>query len=189
VEATGETLTVFVLLLPGFLASIALNLLLVRRPQDNLSKLIEALVLSFLIYAVLFGVFGILPMVPRGHPDLPDVQVNARFLLAASALSLAIPMLIGFLVTNDLHMRLMRSVGLSSKTARDTTWLDVFTDQKRYVVVNLSGGRRVFGWPLYYSNSPEEGLLYLYDPAWIGDDGAYTPLDTHGIFLVERGSI
>ena len=26
--------------------------------------------------------------------------------------------------------------------------------------------------PLYYSNHPEEGLLYLYDAAWIDGDGS-----------------
>ena len=63
--------------------------------------------------------------------------------------------------------------------------LDVFTEQKRYVIVNLADGRRVFGWPMYYSNNPEEGCLYLYD-AWINDEGKYIDLRIHGLFLADR---
>ena len=55
--------------------------------------------------------------------------------------------------------------------------------------VRLSDGRRLFGWPLYYSNQPEEGLLYLYDPAWIDKDGKYIDLDAHGILLTRKDGI
>ena len=43
--------------------------------------------------------------------------------------------------------------------------------------------------PLYYSNHPEEGLLYLYDAAWIDGDGKYVDLDAHGILLTKKDDI
>ena len=55
--------------------------------------------------------------------------------------------------------------------------------------VNLTDGRRLFGWPQYYSNHPEEGLLYLYDAAWIDGDGQYVDLDAHGILLTRKDDI
>lgn len=59
----------------------------------------------------------------------------------------------------------------------------------RYVEVALTDGRRLFGWPLYYSNHPDEGLLYLYDAAWIDADGNYLDLDAHGILLTKKDDI
>lgn len=35
----------------------------------------------------------------------------------------------------------------------------------------------------------EEGLLYLYDPAWIDDDDRYVDLDVHGILLTRKDGI
>ena len=86
-------------------------------------------------------------------------------------------------------MRLLRRLKVTNKTARDTVWLDVFTDQKRYLIVNLSDGRRVFGWPMYFSDTPKEGNLYLYDPSWITENGDYIDLDIHGLFLVKADNI
>ena len=77
---------------------------------------------------------------------------------------------------------------LTHRTARDNTWIDIFFDQRRYVEVTLTDGRRLFGWPLYYSSHPEEGLLYLQDPAWI-DNGEYVDLNAHGILLTSKDRI
>jgi uncharacterized protein DUF6338 len=183
-EFTSEALKIMVVLLPGFLASSVLNLILVRRAEEGMSRVIEALVLSFIIYAVLYGTLRVSPW------DVGNSSaVNSKFLIAAALMSVLLPLLIGLLVTNDLHMKLLRALRVTSRTARDTTWLDVFTDQDRYVIVNLTEGRRVFGWPMYFSNTPEEGLLYLYDPAWIDSKGEYVPIGAHGLFLVDRNRI
>jgi len=42
---------------------------------------------------------------------------------------------------------------------------------------------------MYYSDEREDGLLYLYDRSWVQDDGSYTELGIHGLFLVEKGTI
>ena len=84
---------------------------------------------------------------------------------------------------------MLRWMRLTHRTARDNTWIDIFVDQRRYVEVTFTDGRRLFGWPHYYSNHPEEGLLYLYDPAWIDGNGNYIDLDAHGIQLTKRDGI
>lgn len=95
----------------------------------------------------------------------------------------------GVFITHDFHMRILRWMRFTHKTARDNTWIDIFIDQRRYVEVALTDGRRLFGWPLYYSNQPEEGLLYLQDPAWIDGDGKYFDLGVHGILLTRKDDI
>ena len=86
---------------------------------------------------------------------------------------MAFAVAVGTSITHDLHMKVLRRIGVTFRTARDNTWLDIFSDQERYIEVNFTDGRRLFGWPLYYSNHPEEGLLYVYDAAWIDDEGKY----------------
>lgn len=188
-----EAFALLVPLLPGFVASSVLDHVVVRKPKDNLNKIIEALVLSFIIYAVVVGLVGIPAFeIPEGAADVPRLAtslINQSFVWLALVIALVLPLILGFLSATDFHMRLLRLVRVTNKTARETTWLDVFADQRRYVIVNLTGRRRVFGWPMYFSNDRDEGLLYLHDPAWVNEDGTYTELDIHGLFLVEPGSI
>lgn len=135
---------------------------------------IESLVFSFLIYACLAPFFGGSPVsievTPAEGRTTYRPTVDPSFLTCAMGLAVLFALAAGASITHDFHMRILRWMRLTHRTARDNTWIDIFIDQRRYVEVTLTDGRRLFGWPLYYSNQPEEGLLYLYDPAWIDDD-------------------
>jgi hypothetical protein len=192
-DITLEALALLIVLLPGFVSSSILDHVAVRKPKDHFGRIIEALVFTFIIYAVVVGAVGIPAFeLPAGAADVPRIAtalINQSFVWVALVLSILLPLFLGFLSTTDGHMRFLRLIRVTNKTARETTWLDVFADQKRYVIVNLTGERRVFGWPQYFSNDRDEGLLYLFDPAWVNADGTYTNLDIHGLFLVEPDSI
>lgn len=95
---------------------------------------------------------------------------------------------LAYLINSDYITKLFRLLGVTDRTSRENTWLDVFATQKRYIIVNLSDGRRVHGWPMYYCSSPDVGSLYLYDPAWVTDNG-YNEIDIHGLFLVKKDYI
>ena len=190
---TTETLTLFFLLVPGFVSSAVLNALVVRQTTGRVSHVIEALVFSFLIYACLAPFFGGSPVsievTPAEGQTTYRPTVDPSFLICAMGLAVLFALAAGASITHDFHMRILRWMRLTHRTARDNTWIDIFIDQRRYVEVTLTDGRRLFGWPMYYSNQPEEGLLYLYDPAWIDDDDRYVDLDVHGILLTRKDGI
>ncbi len=190
---TTETLALFLLLMPGFVSSAVLNAIVVRQTKSRIRHvIIEALVFSFLIYACLAPFFAGSPVSVevRTGEDRTTYQpiADPEFLISAIGLAILFALAVSASITHDLHMRMLRWMRLTHRTARDNTWIDIFIDQRRYVEVTLTDGRRLFGWPQYYSNHPEEGLLYLYDAAWI-DKGAYIDLDAHGILLTNRDSI
>ena len=190
---TTETLTLFFLLVPGFVSSAVLSAIVVRETKARVGYVIEALVFSFLIYACLAPFFA-------GSPVSVDVTtvdgvttyrpaVDTAFLICTVGLAVLFALMVGASITHDFHMKILRWMRITYRTARDNTWIDIFIDQRRYVEVNLTDGRRLFGWPQYYSNHPEEGLLYLYDAAWIDGDGQYVDLDAHGILLTRKDDI
>ncbi len=186
---TSEALGVFLLLMPGFLSSTVLNAIVVRQRKDRVGSIIEALVLSFVTYAILTP-FSLNPVdleVTSAGTYRPIITPG--LLLYAMGAAVGLALLLGFLVTNDYHMRLLRKARITVSTARINTWLDIFIDQKRYVVVAFTDGRRLFGWPEYYSNDTTERLLYISDPAWVDDDGHYTDLDVHGVLLTNKDKI
>jgi hypothetical protein len=184
-DVSQQTLEILVTLLPGFVTAGVLNAVVVQKPKDHVGRLIEALVFSFVIYSFVIGVLRISPTTPAPGREM----INRSFLLSAIGASLTLPLILGFLIRNDLHTRALRTLRITDKSSRETVWVDVFTNEKRYVTVNLSGGRRVFGWPMYYSDTQEEGTLYIQDPAWVNDDGTYTELAIHGLFLIEKDAI
>jgi hypothetical protein len=101
-------------------------------------------------------------------------------------LSVLLPLAWGYLLNNDLLTRILRFLKITSSTSRQNIWLDVFSEQKRYVIVTLSDGRRIFGWPMHYSSSPKDAYVYLYNPSWVNDDRTYTDMGVHGLFLVRK---
>jgi hypothetical protein len=195
-EITYEALTIFLLLIPGFLSSAILNAIVVRKRSEGFSAIIEALVFTFLIYVVVALVYNRAPVsvTITETSDGKNYALNLMpgVLALTFALSVSIPLLLGVLVTHDLHMKVLRAIKITHKTARENAWLDVFIDNNRFVIVNLSDGRRVSGWPMYYSDDPSERMLYLKDPAWVVDkDGKsdYIDMDIDGIFLVKQDLI
>ncbi|MCY4593491.1 MAG: DUF6338 family protein [Bryobacterales bacterium] len=152
-----------------------------------------SLVFSFLIYTCLAPFFGGSPVSVEVTTveDRTTYQPNAdpEFLISAIGLAILLALIVGASITHDVHMRMLRWMRLTHRTARDNTWIDIFIDQRRYIEVTFTDGRRLFGWPQYYSNHPEEGLLYLYDPAWIDGNGNYIDLDAHGILLTKKDRI
>ena len=187
-----ETLTVFVFLIPGFLSSIILNCVIVRKEKDNLSIIVEALVFSLLIYFAIFLINLSSPITiidsQKDNVSTYSIRFQSDVLFAVMFLAVIFPLAIGASINRDWHMWLLRKAKITTKTARANIWLDLFADQDRYVIVNFSDGRRLFGWPMYYSNTlaPEERSLYLYDPSWIDADGEYIDLGIHGILLTKE---
>lgn len=104
---TSETLVVFLLLMPGFLSSAVLNAIVVRTAKDRTGSVIEALVFSFLIYAIL-APFGRSPVeLEVTGAGVYRPTVAPEFLLHAMALAVGLALLLGFSITNDTHMKVL----------------------------------------------------------------------------------
>lgn len=206
---SNESFQIILFLVPGFLSSALLSLLVVRRKPDNLERIFESLIFSLIIllmarlsqYGWTYITSIVLPA--YGHAvtgsSLPSLQLGSdmrslsTYLLSDSPpilltvfFSVLLPIIFSYSITHDVHMRWLRSLNITNKTARESVWFDTFTDlNNRIVIVNFKDGRRVIGWPQYYSNTPDEGVVYLYNHSWIDGHGDFTPGGGHGI-LVSR---
>lgn len=190
-----EALLILLFLAPGFLASLIFNAVTSRKEKDAFSKVTESLIFSLIIYGSVAVVSGNLPVRIQVNQNVEakaqfySVAFDRRLLIYVIIASVILPLVLGWLRNRDYLMRPLRSARITDRTARETTWLDVFTEQQRYVIVTLTDGRRIFGWPMYYSTDPAEGTLYLYKPAWIDNDNRYVDIPGHGLFLVKKESI
>jgi hypothetical protein len=190
-----QSLAALLVLLPGFLSARILDFILGRRVQDVGSQIVEGLIFSFMIYVVVAVPFGVAPVAVVEEHVGGNIQYTvrlSRLVVAAIALvSVLLPVALGYIVHSDLAMRVLRRLGITARTSRSSVWNDVFNDQAgRYVVVHLNDGRRLQGWPHYFADSPEDGQLYISDPAWLRDDNAIEPItNVHGVFIIAKGMI
>lgn len=97
-------------------------------------------------------------------------------------------------MTNDLHMKLARWLRFSKRTSRVSVWLDVFYASKGFIIINFQDGRRLRGWPMYFSDDPNKPYLFLWKPAWIEmDEATLQPkvieLDLEGILVTPEEKI
>ena len=66
-------------------------------------------------------------------------------------------------------------------------WSDVFHDITTFVIIEFTDGRRLRGWPRYFSDTPEEGSIFLEHAAWILDD--VTPVEIEGPGILETNNL
>ncbi len=183
---TYETVNILLLLVPGFISTRILDTIIHRKEQEISATLFEALTFSFAIYA-LANLFiewkPIFHATKQGELAKYEFSTDGNLIIIITILTIIVPTTIGAILHHDLILKLFRVLHITDKTSRDTTWQDVFVEQKRFVVIHLKDGRRIYGWPMYYSNDPIEGFIYLFQPAWIADHGKYIECGTHGMLI------
>lgn len=185
---TFQVLEILIFLIPGFISATILNALIVRKEKKELGKIIEALIFSMLIYTIYSFVSGRSPVTLNQIEKSITYSYDSKSFLWLGLLSIGIPIVLSCFVTNDWHMKIARTMRISNKTARSSVWFDVFCDIRKHIIINFENGRRLYGWPMYYSNEPGNPYIYLFKPAYIQED-KWVDLDVEGILITPEQKI
>jgi len=178
-----ESLAVLLVLLPGFLASLVYSALQERREASGFRPFMEALACSFVIQAIR-------PYAPGEGVPLAPVPWNLGPTAKALILAVVLPVTLSYLVEYDLLLRTARVLRMTQRTSRPSTWLDAFAvNREAYAVLYFRDGTRVVGWPYQYSDTPEEGMIYLQEPAWVTEDDQYVAMNAEGFFCCNRSEV
>ena len=191
---TFQALQILLFLIPGFISSAMLYSLVIRHDKSELSRIIEALVFSLLTYALYSLIKMPLPISLLKAGEEINYTLNPLGFLWLVLISIALPLLLSLFITNDWHMKIARKLLITRRTARTSVWFDVFYDIKKHIIINFENGRRIFGWPMYYSNDPEKQYIFLHKPAWIVKDAKkgeekYVDLAIEGILITPEQRI
>ena len=185
---TFQALQILIFLIPGFISATILNALVVRKAKKELGIIIEALILSMLIYTIYSLISGVSPVTLNQIEESIVYSYDSKSFVWLGVLSLGIPVILSLFITNDLHMKLARFLRISRRTARSSVWFDVFYDIRKHIIINLKDGRRIYGWPQYYSNDPESPYIFLFKPCWIQGE-KFIDLDIEGILITPEEKI
>jgi hypothetical protein len=137
---------------------------------------------------VFFGFRALLELFPYVQFDRKNiVSVGNVTLMALCAI--AIGLVAAAELNNGRFLGLLRKLRITKKTAKPSTWNEAWTHKQAFVVVHLNDGRRIYGWPTYYSDMPEERAILLENASWLGDDNNLLNEQPISIFLDQQTGI
>jgi hypothetical protein len=186
-KVTFETLNLLLLLFPGLLSSRIIQVVRRSKSHDNIDMLFDVLIYSFLTYVIVEALYKWQPIfsVKKGVDDTFTYVASSDLCSISLTLvvSVILPLCAGTIIHHDIHMKVLRFFKVTNRTSRETAWDDVFTSEYRYITAHFKNGKRLTGWPMYYSNTPDEGYVYIYNAAWVNDDNKYVESCSHGILI------
>jgi hypothetical protein len=194
---TTESLLVVLLLLPGFLAARVFSLVAAQRRKTPFESLGEVVLFELLVLCA-YGLSGELLDGPalvwpvQDGADVRTVEVlraNAPALASLLALAVVAGVLVGWLHNVDQPLGLLRRLRMTRQSSHSTVWQTAFYGHRGWVVVHLASGDRIVGWPEQFSDTPEEGALFLSKAAFVGEDGEPNEIHGPGILLTREDRI
>ena len=177
-----ELMNLLLQLLPGFLAAWLLYGLTSYPKPSQFERVIQALVFSFLIRALLPIEESI--MIQFGKIHSFGLWGKNSELLASAISGLLFGLVASYYANNDKLYACARKFKLTRRTAYPSEWFGAFTDHITYVVLHLAGNRRIIGWARQWPSEPTSGHFMLMDAAWLKTDGEEIALTANELILI-----
>ncbi|PYL05693.1 MAG: hypothetical protein DME33_15845 [Verrucomicrobia bacterium] len=169
-DKLSALIPILLFLLPGLVTAGVVNALVVRKPKDAFDKVIEALIFTMFNLTLFVIVRWLLELIPKIQFARDNFYTVGNISLM-TACSITVALVTAAEMNNEWLLQKLRDWRITRKTAKPSTWIETLAQSQRFVV-HLTDGRRVYGWPTFYSDTPEERAIYLESASWLGDDNA-----------------
>ena len=159
--ASGEVVSVLVFLLPGFVAASVFHSLTSHPKPGILDRLIQALVFTVIVHAVVIGISLVADI----------AREESWKLVLAVLISVILALITVYCSNNDTMHRILRWIGITKETSYPSEWYSTFWRLNDcYVVLHLKGERRLYGWPEEWPSQPDRGHFRISEGEWLGND-------------------
>lgn len=186
-ETSKDVLALLTQLMPGFLTAWVVYGLTTYTKPPQFERIVQALIYSFIVNALVLILERVLIFIGRSIQF--GVWDKSAELIASTAVALLLGLVLSYYMRNDSFFALARRLNLTNRTSYPTEWYGAFAKKPRYVVLHLTGGRRISGYPSEWPSEPIVGHFRLTNAAWIGDDNAETSLDGNESILIEAKQV
>ena len=150
-------------LLPGFLSAWVFYGFTSYQKPSQFERVVQALIFTLFVKILVFS-SGI-----GRHWGIN--QWNSDVELAASvAIAVCLGFVFVYFANNDHFHSLIRKFGISKETSYPSEWFYGHSAHITYIILNLTDERRIFGWPIVWPTSPEQGYFLLQQAAWLDED-------------------
>ncbi len=183
----SQVIEIVYALMPGFLAAWIFYGLTSRRKPSPFERTVQALIYTAIVQAIvaplrLLCLWIGTKMQPWGTWT-SDVQLSWSV-----AVAIAVGIVFAGIANTDKLHRIFRP-WLSIQTSYESEWFGMFAENDRYVVLHLTGERRLYGWPQEWPNQADEGHFVIADAEWLDAENKRIPLANVSSVLVPAGDV
>ena len=163
---TTELFSILKYLLPGFLTAWIYYAFTATPKPSQFERIIQALIFTIFIQGM---VFCLRPLLLEAGKIKSFGHWNESTKLIWSYISsVALGFLFSIFANNDKLHALLRLFRITKQTSYHCEWYGAFHDREGCrVVLNLTDGRRIFGYPIEWPSEPSKGHFVLTEAAWI----------------------
>ena len=185
-DLATDSVALFSYLLPGFLAAWVLYGLTSDPKPSQFERVIQALIFTFAVHAILPLVESSLLVAGRTVGSIRPWD-DASSNIAKAAIAILLGLLLAWYTNTDAVHKWFRRRGMTTRTSYPSEWFGVFSTAVSYVVLHFNDGRRLFGCPKEWPNEPDKGHFFIMQACWIAEDGTQTDLpDVHGLLVPSK---
>lgn len=179
-ELMSTSLTELVLfLMPGFLAAWILYGTTSHPKPSQFERIIQALVLTFLIRG-LVSLTGVIFLWLGGIHTVGEWTETSE-LITSSIASVVLGLFLAFCINKDFIHKFLRKIGFTSRTSHPSEWFYVLSEKVTFVVLHLVDGRRIYGWPKEWPIERGKGQFYIMEPVWLANDASEDDVENLGV--------
>jgi hypothetical protein len=186
-ETSKDVLTLLTQLMPGFLTAWVIYGLTTYTKPPQFERVVQALIYSFIVNALVAVLERVLVFVGKFAEF--GIWDKSAELIASTVIAIALGLLLSYYMRNDSFFSVARRLRLTNRTPFPSEWYGAFAKRPRYLVLHLTGGRRISGYPTEWPTEPAVGHFRLTDAAWINDENLETPLDGDESILIEAKQV
>lgn len=194
-------------LLPGFVVAWILYGLTAHLKPSPFERVVQALIFTVLVRSVVIIFKIVAKFVGENYYSFGNWTTDIE-LIWSIILAVSIGLFLTWCVNNDFPLFLFRIDGkvrcwkwfrrfhgklvkikLTDKTLHPTEWYSAFNSEPRYIVLHLTGERRLYGWPKQYPDDPQKGHFLIEEAKWLLDDGSSAPLYSVNQLLIPSSDV
>ncbi len=170
-ELSKEIIALLQYLLPGLLAAWVYYGLTSHIKPSQFERVIQALIFTFLVHAVLPVVRWPLEFIGTKFPVRSWDDASETLALALVAVLLGASL--AYLTNKDSFHKWMRAVGFTARASHPSEWHGVLSERQSHVVLHLADERRLSGYPQVWSSEPDKGHFFIVEPGWLSETGEH----------------
>ncbi len=184
---SAEAVSVITYLSPGFLAAWIFHSLTAHPKATPFERVIQAVIFTLFVQVGLAATHSALLAFGR---VFSVGSWNETISLFWGGI-LGSFMGVGFAVANnkDWPYSLLRKLRWTSHTSSPTEWFSAFHYDDRWIVLHLTGDRRLYGWPAEWPDHPDDGHFIITEPAWLTSENEFIQGDQAHQMLISSNDV